>query len=88
MKLAVDGPKFGKGFRYVRPPARVYMDGEEISGVVAVDIATGIAWRYARDAQGEYRVDRANECVVIERITGSFRVEPMLAVNLPSGDEE
>ena len=74
MKLAVDGPRFGKGFR--KPDARVevMLDGRPITHVIAVDTTTGVAWRHRCDASGKLVLNAARDGVEVERISGSFRV--------------
>lgn len=65
----------GRGYKIAQGAYDVFLDGRVISDVVAVDTCAGVAWVCAKDPQGNYVIDRANDCMVIERRTGSFRVE-------------
>lgn len=66
-----------KGFRKTPCTVHVLQDGKPTDvGIFAVDTATGVAWRFKKDAYGNYVIDRENECLVEEKIIGSFRVVP------------
>jgi hypothetical protein len=75
MKLCAVGHKrdFPR-FREAAVPTQVLLDGRAINRVVAVDTATGVAWRSKQDEHGNTVIDRKREEIIIERITGSFRV--------------
>lgn len=76
MKVRVPGDKRFPGFKDATLPTAVYCYGRPHPDCVAVDTATGVAWRHKRNPDGSLDVDYQREEVRIERVIGSFRVVP------------
>lgn len=65
-----------KGFKEAHG-YRVLMDGRQLERVVKVDTVTGVAWVHDVDRAGKLRLDRKRGEIVLRKIYGPMRVEPM-----------
>lgn len=75
MKLSVyDEP----GFRNVSGQGwRVLMDCRPLEKVFKVDTCSGVAWVADTDAEGNARIDLKRDEIMVRRVFGPMRVEPM-----------
>lgn len=56
-------------------PIRIFLDGEEISDVIAYDTVAGWLQKYQTDAEGRITYDRIGDKIHSERLTGVVTVE-------------
>lgn len=67
------------GFRQKRPGEgyRVLMDGKPLQRVMKADTCAGVAWVADTDNEGNIRIDRQKQEVILRRIYGPMRLERM-----------
>lgn len=76
MKVAIYSPDGSEGWNIVKPDPRVcvLLDDRKVQRCIAADDEAGVVWVAAEDEQGNLRIDRRKQEVVLERLTGKVEI--------------
>lgn len=90
MITASQVPSDDDGFVYagdarLHVPCAVFLNGQEIKDVVAVNIEAGKALIMVRDIGGSFVLNEEKTEIVLRQVEGTLRLEPPLKTEKPVG---